>query len=515
MGCLRGMWIVGLFAGLELLASPFASSQDFAPQGKIGRLLLAGLTEAGLKPAPPCSDAVFCRRVHIDIAGRLPEPGETQSFLDSKAPDKRAKLVERLIGSEAFVDLWTLKWCDLLRVKAEFPINLWPNGVQAYARWIREAVANNMPYDQFARALLTSNGSNFRVPPVNFYRAVQGEEPDALAAAVALTFMGTRIETWPPDRRAQMEAIFSQVHFKSTAEWKEVIVLRDPAATEPISLTFPDGSHRKLPPEVDPRQAFADWLIREDNAWFARNVVNRAWSWFMGRGLIHEPDDIRVDNPAVHPRLLAHLEAEFVRSGYDLRQLFRSILTSAAYQQSSIPIEDSPKATAMFAHYPPRRLDAEVLADALSWLGGNNEQYSSAIPEPFTFIPNNMRTVQLVDGSITSQFLKMFGRPSRDTGLESERSCEISDRQRLHLINSTHIKDKIERSWRLNNALRAGKRKPPVLARQIYMNVLSRPPTEEELSLAKDHLKGMGDERQAAIDLAWALVNSKEFLYRH
>jgi len=168
-----------------------------------------------------------------------------------------------------------------------------------------------------------------------------------------------------------------------------------------------------ITPEQDPRQVFADWLVAGDNPWFARSAVNRVWAWLMGRGIIHEPDDIRPDNPAVNPELLAYLEKELVDADYDLRHIYRLILNSRTYQQSSIPRSDAPESEALFAHYMVRRLDAEVLIDALCWIGGDGESYSSMIPEPFTFIPEYHPTVALADGSITSQFLEMFGRPTR------------------------------------------------------------------------------------------------------
>lgn len=455
------------------------------------------------------------RRVYLDVIGTLPEPKDVRAFLENKSPGKRAALIDRLLERDEFADYWSLKWCDLLRVKAEFPINLWPNAVQAYHRWIHDAVKENMPYDQFARELLTSSGSNFRVPPVNFYRAIQGQEPSAIAGAVALTFMGVRFDKWPEAQRQGMEAFFSRVAYKGTAEWKEEIVYLDPAASEPLKAVFPDGKKVQIKPGEDPRVVFADWLIEPGNPWFTRNVVNRVWSWLLGRGIIHEPDDIRPDNPPVNPLLLRHLEKELVQAKYDLRHLYRLILNSSTYQQSSIPSSDHPDAEAMFACYPVRRLDAEVLIDALCWLSGTKESYSSAIPEPFTFISPN-RTIELADGSISSPFLEMFGRPARDTGLESERNNNPTEAQELHLLNSTNVQSRIERSWRLKGLLRTAKGNRRMIINQIYLTVLSRYPSQGELAAAEKYLgtKGLG-VTQAANDLTWALINTKEFLYRH
>ncbi|MBN2211461.1 MAG: DUF1553 domain-containing protein, partial [Sedimentisphaerales bacterium] len=362
----------------------------------------------------------------------------------------------------------------------------------------------------------TSSGSNFRVPPVNFYRAVQGQSSATVAAAVALTFMGVRLEKWPKNRQEELATFFSRIAFKKTAEWKEEIVTFDPAPHGPLEVVFPDGSKAIIPPEQDPRKVFADWFIRADNPWFARNIVNRIWSWLLGRGVIHEPDDIRSDNPPVYPELLTYLEKQLVQSNFDLRHIYRLILNSGVYQQSSIPNSDTTEAETAFACYPVRRLDAEVLIDALCWITGTHESYSSPIPEPFTFVPEQNRTIELADGSITSPFLEMFGRPARDTGLESERSNQPSDAQRLHLLNSTHIQKKIQNSNKLNRLLRSARWRRPVIIDEIYLNVLSRLPLPEEREIAAEYFQTEDLKvRQAAVDLVWSLINTKEFLYRH
>jgi hypothetical protein len=494
----------------------FENSGEFVVNNRIDTMVMKTLHNKGIETANLCSDAVFIRRVYLDVIGTLPEPQEVREFLQDRSDRKRAALIHELLRRDEFADYWSLKWCDLLRVKAEFPINLWPNAVQAYHRWIRDAISCNMPYDQFVREMLTSSGSNFRVPQVNFYRAIQGQEPSAIAGAVALTFMGVRLENWPKERRSGMEAFFSRVAYKQTAEWKEEIVYLDPAQTEPLEAVFPDGLTVRIQSDRDPRTVFADWLIAPENPWFARNIVNRIWAWLLGRGIIHEPDDIRPDNPAVHPELLAYLENQLVKNDYDLKHIFSLILNSSIYQQSSIPRSENPDAEALFACYPVRRLEAEVLIDALCWISGTQESYSSPIPEPFTFIPEENRSIDLADGSITSQFLEMFGRPARDTGLESERNNQPTDEQRLHLLNSSHVQDKIERSSRLNGLVKAAKGNRSTLINMIYMNILSRYPAQTELETVQKYFETRGmNIRQATNDLAWALINTKEFLYRH
>jgi hypothetical protein len=512
----------GGFAGTPAALAPnpgvfdAAAGEATVPPNLVDAPMLATLRGRGIEPANLCSDEVFVRRAYLDVIGTLPDPQEILGFLQDRSPGKRAALIDALLEREEFADYWALKWCDLLRVKAEFPINLWPNAVQGYHRWIHDAIRENKPYDQFVRALLTSSGSNFRVPPVNFYRAIQGRDPSAIAGAVALTFMGTRIENWPQDRRLGMAAFFSRIAYRNTAEWKEEIVCLNPASSTTLEAAFPDGHTVRISPGEDPRRVFADWLVAPDNPWFARNIVNRMWAWLMGRGIIHEPDDIRPDNPPANPELLALLEKELVKAKYDLRHIYRLILNSRTYQQSPIPRSNHPEAEALFACYPVRRLDAEVLIDALDWIGGTGESYESLIPEPFTFIPQSQRTIALADGSISSPFLEMFGRPARDTGLESERNNQPTDTQRLHLLNSTDIQRKIEQSPRLRRITQTAGANRRELISRIYLNILSRFPTPAELAAAEKYAQTPGlNPTQAASDLAWALINSKEFLYRH
>jgi hypothetical protein len=538
----------------EEALTPFEGLGAPGPRSQIDKLVFGRLGQLGIPPANLCSDAVFVRRVYLDVIGTLPTAQEVRVFLADQDPNKRSTLIDRLLEREEFADYWAMKWSDLLRVKSEFPINLWPNAVQAYHRWIRTSIKENMPYDRFVREMLTASGSNFRVPQVNFYRAVQSKEPQALAQAVALTFMGVRPEGWPKEKWSDMAAFFSQIGYKHTLEWKEEIVLFDPnhaaqppptgglvkaeglgdgskapagnhcqAALDDATLinpqsgaaVFPDGTTVRLSLDRDPREVFADWLIDAKNPWFARNIVNRIWFWLEGRGIIHEPDDIRPDNPPSNPELLAYLEKELVGAHYNLKHIYRLILNSQTYQLSSISRTQDPKGEANFAFYPLRRLEAEVLIDALCQITGTTEQYSSPIPEPFTFIPEDQRSIALADASITSPFLETFGRSPRDTGLESERNNRPTAAQRLHLLNSSHVQRKIEQSTKLQSILQTkGRPRDPVDG--LYLTILSRFPTDEELKTVGAYFQSAGANRRgASVDLIWALINSAEFLYRH
>ena len=502
--------------------SIFESSIQPTAPNDIDRVVQRGLKRMDIEPARPCSDAVFLRRAFLDITGTLPTAEEAKFFLDERRPKKRGELIDHLLERDEFAAYWGMKWGDLLRVKAEFPINLWPNATQAYDRWIRESIRENKPYDHFVRELLSSSGSNFRVPPVNFYRALQSAKPQDIARMVALTFMGTRVEKWPQDMLEGMAVFFSCVGFKSTQEWKEEVIFFDSvkAATDASSgafdkAVFPDGQPAKLNPQQDPREAFANWLITPTNDFFAHNIVNRAWYWLIGRGIVHEPDDLRPDNPASHPELLAVLKKKLVSSKYDLKQLFRHILSSQTYQQSSIPRTNDPHGDSHFAYYPVRQLGAEVLIDALCGITGTTEEYSSAIPEPFTFIPQRHRSVELPDGSITSSFLETFGRPPRDTGMEAERNNQPTSAQRLHLLNSSHIRRKIEQSGKLRAKMAIARKQPVEAVNNLYLTILSRYPTRAELAIVTDYAKTAPAKNRALFDLVWALINSSEFLLRH
>jgi hypothetical protein len=362
--------------------------------------------------------------------------------------------------------------------------------------------------------------------------------------------MGTRIHLWPADRRAGMAAFFSQVGYKPTSEWKEEIVFWDPlksiavpgsiapgvdavakavTATNqvpqalaaplsengPLPAVFPDGTATTVPPNRDPREVFAEWLIRPENPWFAKNIVNRTWAWAMGRGIVHEPDDLRDDNPPGNPELLAYLQKELVSNGYDLKHLKRLIFTSTTYQFSSVPRFKTPEAKANFASYLLRRVEAEVLIDALNEITGGSDLYTSAVPEPFTYIPGDMTAVALADGSITSSFLTLFGRSSRSTGMETERVNELASTQWLHMLNSAAIQNKLQSGPKLG-AIVSSSGKTNEIAERLYLTILSRLPSEADLKTVEEYAKsGPTKGRDMWIDLAWALINSPEFLLRH
>ena len=506
----------------------FEAPTMLAPQNRINELVFAHWKQVGVEPARLSSDAVFVRRAYLDVIGTLPTAAEAQKFLAESDPQKRSRLIDELLDRDEFADYWAMRWSDALRIKAEFPIELWPNAAQSYHHWVRESLHEDMPYDEFARELLTASGSNFLVAPANFYRAMQDKSPKTIARNVALTFMGTKAENWPPGKLDQMAVFFSHVGYKPTREWKEEIVFFDPAGEEggvkrttaelasislPRVAVLPDGKRVRLDGDQDPRKVFADWLTAPGNPWFSRAIVNRVWFWLMGRGLTADPDETGPAAAVENAALVNYLQQELVRSHFNLKQFYRLILTSETYQLSSIPVGDAAKSRAHFASYAPRRLDAEVLIDAICQVTGTSEDYSSAIPEPFTFMPQGQRAISLPDGSISSAFLEQFGKPARDTGLETERNNTSTDAQRLHMLNSSHIQKKIQQGPALQDLISNAKSGDDLI-NSLYLTFLSRTPSAEERVIAKQRLQS-GSRRDAVTDLAWAMINSTEFLYRH
>ena len=494
---------LGMDSGKSLSPDLFRRVRQTATRAGETTALSPNVIDSVAKPAGEvCNDETFIRRVYVDVIGATPTVDEVLDFLNDSRADKRARLIDKLMAHPSFADYQAMHWCDVLRVKAEFPINLWPNGAAVYHRWLRDAVLKNKPYDEFARELLTASGSNFRNPPANFYRAAQAKDSYTLAEAAALTFMGSRTESWTAEQQQEIRKFFAHVAFKETAEWKEEIVYWDRQPPKQTTATLPDGKVVSLSADRDPRKVFADWLITAENPWFARAAANRVWFWLTGVGIVHEPDDFHPDNPPSNPQLLDLLAQEFIASGYDLQQLYRLILTSRTYQQQS-------------PGYHIRPLDAETLQDTFCRIFGTEVSYSSDVPEPFTYVPSWQSTVSLADGSMTSPFLMTFGRPSRDSGREADRPQESTESQRMFLINSTEINGWIEKSWLLR-VLPMDSRNRDLSLQYLWLEVLSRYPTEAELRKADELFGRQTDSTQARTqDLIWMLINTKEFSSRH
>ena len=443
-----------------------------------------------------CSDEVFLRRAYLTVTGALPTPKEVVDFLDSPAENKREALIDKLIQSELGLKYMQMRWGDILRIKSEFPSNLWPNGVQAYNRWIYEQLMNNVPYDKMVRDLLISAGSNFRAPAANFYRGFQKRTSKNIYDNINLLFLGNREVT------DNGNICFQQIKYKSTKEWKEEIVYLDIHKRVPNQLIeLDDCTTIKLQPDTDWREPYVTWLTSPNNRRFAEVMANRMWYWVFGKGIVHEPDDWRYDNPPSDPQLLKELTDYFIAQKFDLRALMKKILLSEQFNSAD--------------NYTPQRLDAEVIVDAIASVTGIWSTYTSRVPEPFTVYPPKTRSTHLGDATVSSSELELFGKVSRDVSLESQRNNNITARQLLYLMNSSALESRIRKSQVLQR-IYLQSADIEQLAQRITLLVLSRRATKDEVALysqymAQNNLPLM----EAAIDIMWMQINSNEFLYNH
>ena len=447
-----------------------------------------------------CSDEVFLRRAYLTVTGALPQWWEAKKFIDSKNPNKREALIDKLIESELGLKYIQMHWGDILRIKSEFPSNLWPNGVQAYNRWIYEQLLNNTPYNKMIRELLLSEGSNFRSPAANFYRGFQKRSPEVFYANINLLFLGNRKYT------DNGYLCFSQVKFKDTKEWKEEIVYIDYHMGKPWQkIVLSDGTVLNLRPETDWREEYVTWLTSAGNRRFAEVMVNRMWFWVFGKGIVHEPDDWREDNKPSDPALLKSLTDYFVKNNFDMRKLLKKILMSDNFHSKM-----APEGT-----YEAQRLPAEVIVDALASITGKWATYMSRVPEPFTYYPPQTRSTHLGDATVSSSELELFGKVSRDVSLESQRNNSITSRQLLYLMNSSELERRIRKSNSLQDAY-LNNRGFEDMVNNLTLRILSRRATEAEIKLYKEYMeKNNLPLMEVAVDIMWMQMNSNEFLYNH
>ncbi len=456
-----------------------------------------------IKQKPPhdkrISDAEFLRRTFIVITGRLPQPTFAESFLKSENPSKRAQLIDSLLASEGCNAMLTMRWGDMLRIKSEFPSKLWPNGVQAYNRWLHEHIAENTPYHQMVRELLLSQGSNFRQPAVNFYRAFPKRTPAIIYNNINLLFLGSR------STRGDGSTCFAQLNYKNTKEWKEEIVFIDTHV--PIfnsSIRINDSTNIKLNAGTDWRIPYVNWLTN-NNTQFAAVMANRIWYWIMGKGIVDEPDDWRDDNPPSNESLLNALTTHFIKNGYNVKALMREILNSDIYQSAA----GTP------GGFVSQRLLAEVVVDAIADITGISDQYISRVPEPFTFYPLGTPAIELGDATVSSPVLELFGRASRDISFENQHNIQLTAQQLLYLMNSSELENKIRQSPVLNGLCKTYKNQVQLL-QQITLLTLSRMPTAKEREIYKTYANlNKQSLRNFATDIVWTQINSIEFLYNH
>lgn len=495
--------------------------------------VLKKLASLRIPPSPQCNDNEFIRRAFLDTAGILPTPEEVEVFLADTHLDKRARLVDRLLERSEFVDYWSYKWSDLLLISSR---RLSQPAMRSFYQFVRQSVADNKPWDRFAREIVTARGSNLQNGAANYF--VLHKDVSDLTESTALTFLGTSItcarchnhplEKWTQDQYWSMASLFSRVAIK-TVERGEVTVqsqssgdVLHPRRGIVMPPTPLDG--KPLAGEGDRRHYFASWLTSPDNPFFARAIVNRVWKNFMGRGLVEAEDDLRQTNPPSNAELLDALASDFVKHKHDIKHLTRMIMNSAAYQRSSAHLSGNKTDDRFYSRYLVRRLQAEVVLDAYS--------YVTKVPTKFNKLhvgttgdeadtgdyPLGTRALQLPDTRLISQFLDAFGRPERGQTCSCERQQESSVTQALHLNNGQTLNDKLrDKRSRVEEWLKEGVSDLEAI-RRVFQLALCRPPTKEEsarfsaimVEAARD---SQADRRANLEDLFWAVLTGREFLF--
>jgi hypothetical protein len=477
------------------------------------------LTRLGIPPSDLADDAEFLRRVYLDTIGTLPTASEARAFLASKEPDKRAKLIDRLLERPEYADYWAMKWADLLRVDRDA---VTPRGAVAMTRWLRSEIASNRPFDEFARSIITVRGSTSREGPGAVYAVLQS--PEELGRSIAQLFCGVRLacaqchhhpsDRWGQDDYYAFAGYFTGVNRKPLPGGGTAIIdipatdLKNPRTGLPVPARPLGMKSTQAMDATERRIALAAWLTAPDNPYFAPSVANRIWSHYFGRGLVEPIDDLRPTNPATNEPLLAELAKHLRESKYDLKVFTRTLLNSRTYQLSSRALPGNSDDMQNFSHSTSKAVPAEVLLDAISQVTG--------VPEKYNGWPEGYRAIQLWDNRIPSYFFRIFGRPLRASVCECERSNEPSITQALHLMNAPEIMDKIHDKSGTARRIADSSKTPAEVVEELYLTVLARYPGEQEAkAMAKIFAEAGGDRRAATEDVLWALMNTKEFLFNH
>ncbi|HET6408516.1 MAG TPA: DUF1549 and DUF1553 domain-containing protein, partial [Chthoniobacteraceae bacterium] len=502
----------------------------------IDELAFAKFQKLRINPSEVTDDTTFLRRAYLDLLGVIPTAETARAFVADTSPDKRDRLVERLLAREEFSDFWALKWADLLRIEER---QLDQNGMKVFHGWIRECIAKNMPLDEFARELVAARGSTYENPPANWYRA--NRDPVSRAENTARVFFGTQLncaqchnhpfERWTQDDYYGWAALFARVDYeikenkrkdendKNEFKGDQIVKLKgegsiiNPRTTKPALMRLLGGEEPEVSPERDELTATAEWLSR--SPMFARMQVNRVWYHLFGRGLVDPVDDFRASNPPSHPAVLEALTKEFVEHRYDLRHLIRTITRSRLYQLAAQPNATNAEDETMFSRAIVKRLDAEQIIDSMS----------KAVSAPLELqgFPAGTRLAQIPEGrqhyrplkTDLDRFSQTFGKPPRLVASDCERSNELTMPQVFTLLGGPIMQDLLTRSEnRVATWANEGKAHAE-LVDSIFWTVLSRPPTTRESEHLTSHLSSGPVSRRATEDVVWALFNSKEFLFRH
>lgn len=519
-------------AAISMVVVPFANSTDlsqFTENNFIDKFAADKFRELGITPSGLCDDATFLRRAYVDAIGTLPTVAEATVFIDSTDPEKRRKLVDKLLGltgdpaqdiyNDQYAALWSLKWSDLIRSNSN---DLGAQGMWAMHNWIKASFQANKAIDQFTKELVTAKGSIFSNGPANYFRLANN--PPEMAEATAQLFLGVRLqcakchhhpfEKYGQDDYYGFAAFFSQIGNKGSQEFglfggESVVVVRNggevrhPRSGKVMPPTPLEGASVTDP--LDRRIALAKWLTATDNKMFSRSIVNRYMGYLLGRGLVEPIDDMRATNPPSNPALLDALADDFVKNGYNLKQLMKTIMTSRLYQLESQPTPSNASDRRFYSHYRVKRLSAEPLLDAVDTVTGTQTKFQS--------LPLGTRAIELPDAEYPDYFLNTFAKPKRASVCECERAPDENLAQALHTLNGDIIANKIADSKGRVAKLLEEKKPHEETVTQIYLATLSRRPTAAELESSKSFLAASPSPKEFYEDLMWALINSKQFLF--
>jgi hypothetical protein len=491
--------------------------QEVPEYNYIDSLVYEKLKAVKVLPSELCGDANFIRRIYLDLTGLPPAPEAVRAFLSDPRPTKvkREEVVDKLIGSEDFIEHWTNKWADLLQVNRKF---LGEPGAKAFRDFIRKAVADNMPYDQFAYRILTASGSNLENPAAAYFKILR--QPDAAMENTTHLFLSVRFncnkchdhpfERWTQNQYYNLAAFFAQVGRQEDPKFKGqkiggtdvsgpvplVEIISDVAAGEVTHLrtgaaavpTFPFQHAGPVPQKTTRREQLARWITSRENPYFAKSYVNRIWSYLLGVGIIEPVDDIRAGNPPTNPKLLERLSEEFAKSNFNVRELMRTICKSRTYQHSYVTNKWNQDDDINYSHALARRLPAEVLYDAIHRATGS----LSRLPG----LPPGARAAQLLDSNVPvpGSFLELFGRPPRESACECERTNALLLGPVLNLVNGPVLADALKDPGNRIAKLLAAEKDDAKVVEELYLAILCRLPSKEEMAISLQAFKGLDEE---------------------
>jgi len=517
----RFMGQVAIFRVLPPHGAPLPEIPEFTPANDIDRLALEKWKKLGLRPSAVCDDATFIRRATIDLCGRLPTVAEARAFLDETSPDKRERLIDRLLASPEYPAYFALKWSAILRNSRLAGAD---QAAYAFHNWIKDQIARNRPYDEFVRGIVAASGEWQDAPAINWFWQARDDQLHMITADTAQLFLGIRLlcarchhhpyERWGQEDYFGLAGFYARLGRKSFGQpppyfnsANATTGERNPVTGEPIQPRYPDGELAEFTPEQDPRHGLVDWMARPDNPFFAKAFVNRMWGHFFSRGLVQEVDDMRETNPPSNPEILDTLAREFVNSRFDMKHVIRLIATSRLYQLSSEPRPENEHDRQNFARFYARRMIAEVLHDAVDQVCGTRTTFGN--------MSANARAVDLPHEGFGSYFMDTFDRPQRVTVCECERSPGATLAQVLLMGNSDDIENKLaDGNGRIALAFGA-QTEENALVEDLYLAAFSRMPNETERTTCVGYLASAQDKRKAAEDLLWTLLNSREFAFNH